>query len=57
MDVLGSMVAAGKNGAHKAHIDKPFHHPSTAEFDRKALVQCPMIIRTHHYNHHNHHPR
>jgi len=34
VDVLGSMVSAGKLGAHKKHIDKPVTFPH-GEFEGK----------------------
>mgnify|MGYP001804650228 FL=1 len=35
VDVLGSLVAAGKLGAHKPHIDKPVSIPRGEEVGRR----------------------
>jgi agmatinase len=40
VDVLGSMVAAGKMGAHKAHIDKPVTIPH-GEFEGRRWSNAP----------------
>ena len=40
VDVLGSMVAAGKLGAHKPHIDKPVEIPH-GEFEGRRWSNAP----------------
>ena len=45
VDVLGSLVAHGKLGAHKRHIDKPGIAQSLGQFDEgQNAVRCSKTI-------------
>jgi agmatinase len=54
VDVLGSLVAAGKMGAHKRHIDKPVRSPMASSKGSGGPMPHDHRRRPCHHHHHPH---